>query len=59
MRHVRRRQVKLLYGYQRYDVADLQGSILMLAYGVVLMGGFFIPRFPDEAVTVAGLPRPG
>jgi hypothetical protein len=31
----------------------------MLAYGVVLMGGLFIPRFPEEAITVAGLPRTG
>jgi hypothetical protein len=31
----------------------------MLAYGVVLMGGFFTPHFPDEAVTVAGLLRTG
>jgi len=36
-----------------------QGSILMLAYGVVLMGGFYTPRYPADAVFVAGLPRTG
>jgi hypothetical protein len=31
----------------------------MLAYGVVLMGGFYTPRYPAEAVDVAGLVRTG
>ena len=31
----------------------------MLAYGVVLMGSFFVPRYPIDAFTVAGLPRTG
>lgn len=31
----------------------------MLAYGVVLMGGLYIPHFPGDAVSVAGLPRTG
>jgi Ca2+:H+ antiporter len=36
-----------------------QGSILMLAYGVVLMGGFYTPRYPEELVGVAGMVRTG
>jgi hypothetical protein len=31
----------------------------MLAYAVVLMGGYFTPRYPGEAFLVAGLPRTG
>jgi hypothetical protein len=36
-----------------------KGNILMLAYGVVLMGGFYTPRYPDEVASVAGLERTG
>jgi hypothetical protein len=31
----------------------------MLAYGVVLMGGFYTPRYPEDVVNMAGLPRTG
>jgi hypothetical protein len=31
----------------------------MLAYGVVLLGGFYTPRYPEEAVGVAGFVRTG
>lgn len=38
---------------------NVQGSILMLAYGVVLMGGFYTPRYPDDVVGIAGMVRTG
>jgi hypothetical protein len=31
----------------------------MLAYGVVLMGGFYTPRYPEELVGMAGMVRTG
>jgi Ca2+:H+ antiporter len=49
----------LAYMYGEGKSNYFKGSILMLAYGVVLMGGFYTPRYPDEVVGVAGLERTG
>jgi len=31
----------------------------MLAYGVVLMGGFYVPRYPDEGLHAGSFVRTG